>query len=59
MDCKHRGSVCHVKTHEVEISVVADASDEHVRTVNAIGAVDAGESRLAVDLVCELFYAPQ
>ena len=43
----------------VELSVVADASDEYVRTVGAIGAVDAGEFRVAAALVCELFYAPR
>ena len=49
----------HAASSSTELGVVVNASDEHVRTVGVIDAVDAGEYRLAVDLVCELVHAPR
>ena len=36
-----------------EAGVVVNASDEHVWTVGAVGAMGSGESWVAADLVCE------
>ena len=48
----------HAASSSTELGVVVNASDEHVRTVDTIGTVDASESWLAGDLVFEHVLAP-
>ena len=49
----------HAAPSSNELGVVVNASDEHVRTVGAVGSVGPVESWLAGDVVCEHVHAPR